>query len=352
MAYETGVARDDLDDLILAARRHLPITTFVETFDKTNYEVMSYFLASGNVERKVGRGISERVRVNEKGTAQHVAPYQWIDLSQNDVLAKFEVDFVRATEHFLISDDEVLENMGEARAEKVVDLYSGRRAAAYESLGNLIEEAFVASPDASDERKPWGLLYWIVKRDAAGAGHDGGNPSGFSDVGGIDSDTVARWNNYAAGGTGYYSDVDDEFIDSLASGLRKTSFKAPARMVEGRDPDQRFRVYTNDTMLNLLARRARNQTDDVGADLGRFEGDTYYKRNLFRYLEGLDDDTDNPVYGLDLATWRFIVHREMDLKERDPMRNANQPDVAVVHVDHKYLFACENRRRNFVIHKI
>jgi hypothetical protein len=345
-----GVATADLADLIVATRRHLPKKTLNNTLKYQTYEVLGYLMANGRYEVGGGRGVEERVRIDEMGTAQHVLPFQERALSNKDILAKMEVDFVNLDAYWMISDIELGQNRSEA--DEVVDLITARRAGTMESMGNVLEEKFWAAPDAADATVPWGLKYWIVNRSSAGEGFDGGAPTGFTTVGAINPTTYSRWKNYAAGGAGYYEDIDSTFESTCRTAFRKVNFKAPRRIDLGLSPKQKLRLYANSETIGKMEARAESMRDNYSAfKLLPGYDQLIFNRLPVQYIALLDDDDVDPLYMVDMSTFKVKLMKGRTMKEAKPMRRATMPDVAINWIFLSYLYRCGNRRRNAVIHK-
>ena len=347
MATGQGTAAAALGDLITTTRRHLPKKTLNNTFKYQSYEVLGYLMAKGRYEVGSGRGIQETVRIDEMGTAAHVDAYEERELNQKDVVQPMIVDFVNADAYWVISDIETGQNR--PGPDEIVSIIVGKRSATFESIANIMEEAFFGTPSATNLKLPWGLKYWIVQRGSAGEGFDGGAATGFTTVGAINPTTYARWKNYTAGGTAYYEDINRTAITTIRKARMKTNFKAPARVDLGLSPQQKLRLYVNDVTFCKVSERAEDQNDNLGFDVMAAQGRTLIGRIPMQYIPALDADTSYPLYGVDMSTFKLRLMRGRVLREADPMFRAKQPDVAINWILLSYLFWCNNRRRNWVV---
>ena len=80
------------------------------------------------------------------------------------------------------------------------------------------------------------------------------------------------------------------------------------------------------------------------------DGQAVFKKIQFNWVPKLDDDTENPVYGIDITSFFPVVLAGDYLRESSPAKAAKQHNVFEVFVDLSYNFLCIDRRRNFVIH--
>jgi hypothetical protein len=231
----------------------------------------------------------------------------------------------------------------------------------YLRAAESFEDAFFGTPDVSDDNTPWGLLYWIVKN--ATAGFNGGYPSGFSRIGNINLTEVPNFKNYT---DAYASISKDDLILKMKRAHRKTKFKAPRTDAGFRgDAMPRKRVYlTNESVLEGLEAICESQNDNLGNDMApkvagagtwglRSDGDgnVLFKSNPFVYAEKLDDDTSDPVFGIDMSTFMMLVKKGDNMNLGDFRVAPNQSRVFKAVLYHRYQSICDNRRNNFVIAK-
>jgi hypothetical protein len=228
-------------------------------------------------------------------------------------------------------------------------------------VAKTLERDFFGVPDATDQLTPWGLKYWIVKN--ATTGFNGGLPSGFSLIGNINLTEVPHFKNYT---DAYTSISKTDLILKLKRAHRRTAFKAPRSDPGFRGdamPNKRF-YLTNEDVLEGLEAIGESQNDNLGNDMApkvagagvwglRSDGDgnIMFKRNPFVYTELLDDDTSDPVYGLDMSTFHAMAKQGSNMDLGDFRVAPNQSRVFKAVLYHRHQTICDNRRNNFVIAK-
>jgi hypothetical protein len=258
---------------------------------------------------------------------------------------------VQATADYSISRQEIMRNRSKSR---LISLVESRRTAALEDLANLLEEyAWQAPASPADDLHPMGIPYWLAPitaaQQAAGAfGHQGGNPTGFADCGGIDAsgDANARWRNYNDAWTNGDGDIADEDITKITRMLRRLHFRSPVFIQDADSGSyQNLRLYASEKVLEALEDRARKNNDELGADVGRFAGATVIKNIPVIWVEQLDADTTNPLYAINHAYFHPFVMDGDFFRETGPMNSRDQHDVFTTFVDLQFNFICTNRQR-------
>ena len=63
----------------------------------------------------------------------------------------------------------------------------------------------------------------------------------------------------------------------------------------------------------------------------------------------LDEDTTNPVYGINWGEFKTAILGNWWMKETVLDRVPGQHNVSAVYIDSSFNWICRNRRRNFVI---
>jgi hypothetical protein len=168
-----------------------------------------------------GIGVRETLMTSTGGTSRWVGLLEEDAVNFNDILDQLTVRWCRLTDNMAYERRMLLENRGEAR---IVNVIKPQRVAMMLRMADALEEGFFADPDASDVKKPWGLKYWIVKN--ATTGFNGGLPSGFSTVGGVNLTDSPTFQNY----TFQYTDVTKtDLIKSLRTAHRATRWRSPIK---------------------------------------------------------------------------------------------------------------------------
>lgn len=336
----------DIADLVNATLDDLGPPRFEQIAQRlTDYEIMGRLLKKDRILIKSGKGVERRVMLDHSGAARHTEMYGTDQTNITDVLKLLNVPWRFAETHYLI---ERRENLMNTPPSELVDLLELRRADAMISLTEELETKGWSKPtDSADGISPWGIAYWIVKNTSEG--FNGGNPSGFSDTGGISAALEARWNNWTA----QYSAVSaSDLIRRMRRAHLRTGFKSPVDIPDLRSgKGERFRIYMNGETKLTFEEVAVAQNNQLGSDVASMDDRTVFKKNPIIYVAELDADATDPVYMIDTSTL-FIVALKGDVLNESGMKPlANSHNTLASFVDLTYNFACIDRRRNAVISK-
>ncbi|MHC4526257.1 MAG: phage major capsid protein [Planctomycetota bacterium] len=306
------------------------------------YHVLPRLLRKGNVRvQSSGIGIKETLMTGTGGSARWVGmaeedAYNWVD-----ILTQLTVVWCRLTDNMMWERRMLLENRGEARVNNVI---KPQRVAMMLRIAAALEEGYFAAPDASDSKKPWGLKYWIVKN--ATTGFNGGLPSGFSTVGGVNISTYPNFKNY----TFQYTNVTkQDLIKSLRTAHRATNWRSPYKTDQMKSEfGERRQLFMNETTISNIEDVGEAQNENLGRDIASMDDKIVFKRHPLNYIPYLDTDTTNPIYMNDMDTIIPIVLKGDYLRESDAHKAPNQHNVFVSEIDLSINFVCVNRRANAV----
>lgn len=348
------IQADDIADLVNGVVGELnkkKITDLSQTL--TDYPAARMFMAKQNVKTFATTSISYNIQ-KSANTARNVGMYGVDSYNRNDKDTRITAPWRSTTVGAVFEQREV--DMQGTDAEVVVDLIEQEDRAAVTGTFEHFEMNFWTKPnDSSDALKPWGLPLWVVK-PAAGSdsfGFNGLNPAGYSaGAGGLSSTDVPAWAN----GTGRYGAM------TQADGLRlmreatvKCDFKT-IRPYKSNSEADRFGLYTNYNVIQTLEEYGEQKGDgnlkqDQLKDLAFMDGECVFKRRPITYAPYLDNDTTDPVYGLNWGTLWFCVLRNWYMRRSAPRMPASQHTVRVWDIDNTYNFLCVNRRANWVVCK-
>jgi hypothetical protein len=334
----------DIADMLTTTQYELGKNHFSDISSSYQHlEVMGKLLKEHKLKFDSGLGISRTVMVNKANAAKHVGLFEQDTINIVDLLSKIEVPWVHATTNYAIERREISMNKNAA---KIVDLMNARDIASKISLAEELENKFVATPDAGNPKAPYGLLYWIVKN--ASKGFNGGVPSGFTTVGGINPTTYPTHKNY----TGTYSAVSkSDLISLIREAIVRCNFTSPFNIPDFRKGNgQRFRMYLNYDLLNAIELVGEQQNENLGKDIAAMDGVTTIRRFPLVWLPALDADNTNPIYGVDMSVFHMIV-LESEYLVRSKFENRTSHTVFETHTDISYNFVCDERRKNFVFYK-
>ena len=317
------------------------------------------------METRTGSGtcIPFTVLTKTAGSAKNVTIYEPDTTNVTDGLVEGEAPWRYSNFSYFFNEHEFEQNSG---AKQLFNLIKLRREQALLDFADLLESNYFGKPaDPTDKKTPWGLFYWLVQSSAANSatsncGFNGGVPSGFSDVGGINPSTHTAWKNYVAP---YYSvkdwdnsgtTVKGDFVAKLKRCIHYTNWISPLGGEEmGKSFGKAFKLLTNFAVVSDIEEMLEDKNDlTFGADAGKMYGVTHFKGFPFYAIDALDSDSGNPLYGVNTSTFELVFEPGFKMRESRPTKSPNQHNVLVTHVDCGYNWVCYDRRRNFVMNKV
>lgn len=315
------------------------------------YPVINQWFAKDKMMIDGGTSIVRNVQLTEGGRAHFTRPYTPESPAVVDVQGRMRANWTQLVNDYSISRQEMLRNRSEP---KLIDLVKTKRIECLMSIANILEETAWASPaDSNDDLPPMGIPYWLVPvtaaQIAAGTyGHAGGNPSGFSDCGGIDASAAAnsRWRSYVDYWTNDDGDLTDDDIIKITRMLRRLHFEPPSIVTDlNMKGLVNLRLYTTEAILEALEDRARKNNDALGADVAKFAGATVIKGIPVSWNEIIDADTGNPLYAVNHDFFQPFVMEGDYFRETEAMNSREQHDVFTTFVDLQFNYICTNRQR-------
>lgn len=335
----------DIPDMVAATLDDLGRMKFQQIAqDLVSYEVFTKWFRQDKVMFSDGIGIQRTLMSRLSGNASHVGLTHVDNTNTNDILDQLNVPWRHAQTFWSFSYQMGLMNRG---ASLVVDVVQPRRADAMICLARELEDKAWASPTATNKTDPYGLPYWIVKNSSTG--FNGGYPSGHSTVGGVSFVDSPNFKNY----TGQYVTVSKaNLIKMMRTAHRKCNFVSPVDINDYRSGNgSRYRLYMNEATISNFEDVGEAQNENLGRDVASIDGMSMaFRGNPMRYIAKLDEDTTNPVYGVDHAVFYPVCLRGDFLRESGPIMAPSQHNWWNVFVDLTYNYICLDRRRNFVFY--
>jgi hypothetical protein len=310
-------------------------------------------------EVSTGYAIQRTLMVTVSDSARHVGLYEEDARNVENVTTTMSVRWAYANVNWSFDEREILHNRGEAR---IFNLIEPRRESAKLALVELIEQNAWQSPGTSSDelKKPFGIPYWVVKPTSGQEGHLGGHPSGHSDVGGVNTSTYTTFKNWVAD----YADVTKaDLITKMRTAHRKCRFVSPVGLNEYAKNDgnrDRFCFYTNSDVISDLETVGEAQNENLGRDVAptQFEvkttgdGGIMFRRLPIKYVPFLDDDTTDPLYGLDHDAFKAVTMKGYNMKEQEVVQSPTQHNVYTQDIDLGYNYLCFDRRRQMCFAKV
>lgn len=336
----------DIADLVAGTLRELGRMKFQQIAQNLqDYEVFPTWFKKDKVTFDSGIGIQRTLMNRLSGAASHVGLLDPDNVNITDVLDQLQVPWRHAQTSWGFIHQETLMNRGEAL---IVNIIKPRRTAAMIDLVEELENKAWASPSSSsDKLNPFGIPYWIVKNSSTG--FNGGAPSGWTDVAGVSLTDSPTFKNY----TGQYAAVSKpDLIKKLRTAKRKCNFKSPIDINDYRNgKGQRYRLYTNESVVASFEDIGESQNENLGRDIASIDGvQMTFRGHPIRWIPKLDEDTTNPVYGVDHSTFMPVCLKGDYLRESRAKQAPNQHNVYEVFVDLTYNYLCLDRRRNWVFY--
>ena len=335
-----------IDDAVIAAQRNLGRGKFTDAAsDIQKYVAFKHLMRSAHVQTTEEYGQSWQVLTEDNDSAAWVGLYNSDDTNVNDGLQKATVDMRHLTGNWSYDQREIDLNVRNAAA-RIVSLVKVRRAQCYISQAKKLEAAFWTLPSASDTVTMYGVPYYIV-RSADAAGFNGGNPSGYSDCAGIDSDVYTTWKNYTAR---YVSLTYTDIVQKLEAACIKTMWEPPVD-INDYNTGNSVGLYTNYDVVEGLIALVRAQNDNLGRDLAYSSGKVLFRSTPVTYVPYLDSVSTDPVYGINWGDFKILIDKKWFLREDPPEKVAGKHTVRSVFVDSTVQLKNTNRRTQFIVDK-
>jgi hypothetical protein len=334
----------DLADLVATVQKKYGKFKFTDlTSDLRRHVALSWMLKKDKVIFDGSYSYVWDIMVDNNDSARAVGYFSTDVVNDNDVMVQAEIPFRNYTWNYGLDLMMISDNMG---PERIVDLVLVKRKAAAISLVELIETRVWRSPAADDNTHLYGIPYWVVKNNTVG--FNGGAPTGHTLVAGLNPSTAAggRWKNY----TGQYTAVtEDDLIDKWAEAAEMTNFKSPVDDMPTFSTGEDYVYYVNWDTYAQLKKFLRTQNQDLGNDLDSMNNSVMFHKTKVICCAKLDEDTTNPVYGIDRGEMKFIGKKGWWMKETNIPIAPNQHTVTRTHFDLRGNLMTYNRRRHMVL---
>lgn len=234
--------------------------------------------------------------------------------------------------------------------ETIVQIVLMRDHACKNAMVVLQEQLLWGQPTAAaNDSRPRGIPYWLQKAATANAGDFvGGNPSSGLNRASINSDTYTSWKNFA---WTYINITVDDMIKKVKNSIYETNFIAPVPMPEIAYGKSDRTIYTNRAVQEPLERLAENRNENLGSDVAKYYQTVTIAGIPVKAVHYLDDnDTTNPLYGVNWKVFRPYVKRGWNMKRTVVTPGRPQHLVTTVHYDTMMNYACFDLRQCFVGH--
>ncbi len=342
-----GIQIEDMVDLGLLSRKYWEPKKFYQIATTyTNYVIATRFMKEYADVIDGGTGFEYRVLVGDNGSARQTKPAARRSASQSDNFVVGTVPWRMSEWNWQYEYHQILANSGSRT--KIVDFLNAQRLQGHLSgLRHLETQGWSKPTDSTDDTSIWGIPFWVVKN--ATEGFNGGDPSGFSDRGGISSTTYANAKNW----TGTYSAVSKtDLIKKIKRAALRTGFTIPAAfsVPDVANEKPRWILCCGTELLLDFEIAAEQQNQQLGNDLAETAAKAQLLRMKFNHVPYLDADTQNPIYMLDMNSFTAKIQSGDNFRESKPIPWHENSDVMSVWTTVQWNMACPETRKNAVLY--
>ncbi len=337
-----------ISDLLKTTLENVERLKFTDiTSPLQRYLAMSRLMKKNKVVFDAGTDFNFDLMTDDNHSAEFKGLYAQDVIGVTDVMTRANVPWRHITWNWAIERREIAMNRS---PNKIVDMALTRRTAAFISAVKKFENRFWRVPATTDDVNPYGVPYWIVK--SATEGFQGITPSGYTAVAGItpsaflNDDGTYKWANWAAQ---YVAVTKDDLIRKWRKAAEFTDFDTPMPDMPVFNTGDDCGYYTNWAVLGTLVEILQAQNDDLGSDVAAYEGKTTFMQQPVVRVPQLEEDTTNPVYGINWGEFKTAGLRGEWLHETMTPIMPGQHTVAANFTDCTLNYFTHNRRRHFVL---
>lgn len=347
-----AIFQDDFADMVISTLPSLGEGKFTDNISTYQSTIALKKVLKAEVKKERGSSLRFQ-RINDHnnsfefvGLANTVNPRIVSVLSQGEVPWK-HFEFNYAWEYSLIEM-----NAGRSPL-KIADFMQTQRIAGMASAIIGLEKMLWRAPTVAQEKEWYGIPYYIVKSSTAFTAGDSGNyglngltPQDHTTVANINPTTDTTWRNYAEG---YTAVTQDDLVKKMRRAMYYTGFEKLVDEIPeyAGKPDRS--IYCNWQTLEPLEVLLKHQNDNLGMDLDPTGGKAMLRRMSLQAVRELDNDSTNPVYGADWATFDIKGLNNRWMHEDRIARKPDQPSVGFSNVHCTGNLVCYDRRKNWVI---
>lgn len=337
---------DQIDDFVTLTLKKFKRYKWTDISLELQHYTAQQMLRDKRVMESGGEQISWRLKTKNTGNARNTGLFA-IDITKvEDVATEAKVPWTKQTTNWSYDVDE---SAFQSDRETIVRILQMREHDALSDMAELMEENLWNAPTSSADTRPMGIPFWLIKDSSTtpeGA-FNGGNPSGFSGgAGGVDSSTFTRWKNWTFG---YTAVSRDDMVRKTKKALTFTRFKPPVPHPDTGYGKIDYEIFTTYRVQEPLERLAESRNDNLGADVARYMNRVTLGGVPLMWVPFLEEnDTSDPLYGVNWKCFRPFVKRGANMRRNPPKVAARQHTVREVHIDHWMNYLCTDRRSTFV----
>ena len=355
---------EQIDDVVRRTLNSFPKPTFKNIAARlTDYPVVNQMMRKGSVKLDSSQELEHRLQVETKQTTKNVGLYADDSFAVQDGLKIIKAPWRHTTDNYIYDYKEKMFNTEspELLAHKLVDLLEQRECETMLDIVEHLELAFWGKPTNSDDSlTPWGIQYWLSLPTSGQEGRLGGNISGFSDgPGGLSADTYDQWKSYVVDYDGF---TDDKLSRKMRKAWRAIRFHSPVPGMKCFDVKFPYKIMTGETVQEGFIDILRSQNDNIGKDLGEYDGMATFKRVPMQYVPSIDevwpDDASGPgsvalpIFMLNTNDIKIAMHTKNNFRRTGPTPVAGKHDVRAIHIDITWNLWCTNRRSQCILGQV
>lgn len=337
---------DEHVDFVNSTLPYLDTGNFTDlTTDTQKFYALPMLTKKEKVEFQKGQSIRVNAVTGNNNSYREVGLYAQDVYNDIDATTYGTAPWRHATWNYVL--DRVLDELNSGDDTRILNLLKVKKYQAWMSAAEGLEASWWSKPlDSTDETKFWGVKMWLVSNSAAG--FNGGNPSGYTNGAILNATTTTRWKNY----TDRYVDVStDDFVFRVRKACSQVSFTSPVPTGEARKVGIKKQAYVNiDTYLDLQE-LVRQNNENLGNDLAKFENQATICNVPFNYVPYLDSDTTDPCYMINWETLHPVALKDEFLYESKAEKVPGQHRVIKVDCDLTMNYVCTDKRSNAIIDK-
>ena len=336
------IQASDIGDLIRNSLNRLNRGKFTElATDRQKFVFTKPMIKKSKVVFDSGPLFQWNLMIDHNHSAESVGLYHVDTVNATDVMIQAQMPWRQLHASYPIDHHEITRNSGEA---KIVDMLLTRRKSCMISLIEKMEYLAWRCPADSNTLDFAGIPYWIVKNNTTG--FNGTVGASVTSVANVSSTTYTRWRNYTA----QYTDVTkDELVDKWARAAEFTDWDPPVDGLPTFNTGNSYGFYSNWSVIGTLRRLLEDQNEDLGSDLDSMNGKVMFQRSPVVRVPELENDTTNPVYGVNWGVFKIATESGWWMKETVVDQAAKQHNVSEYHLDLSIQPHCYDRRRLFVL---
>jgi hypothetical protein len=349
-----AVGPEQIQDMVTTTQSHVNRKSWVDITSQYPTHVFADVMQDKSRHETLDGGFTWEhvVQVENNANARLSGMYDYDRTSQRSLNKTFTLNLAQIRTNFEYDVHESALNSGSST--RIINYVEQKMHSMEFKLVEFIETLGWSAPaSATQDPKPlFGIPFWLQRGSAAAFNPYGGvDPSGFESAGrgGILSSETEHWANAT---WGYQSVNRLDFVKKMRHASKKCGFLTPKaagypNLIKEGGSDCVY--YTTSENEEALEEMLEGKNDNFGYDLAKNQGKVLFKGNPVTSVDYLDDNTtDDPVFGVNWATMKFISPKGI-FKDKSPIMV--DPNRSTVRLQVFYTFvqlACLDLRRNFV----